>query len=203
MPNLSDSSVIEKISNWAKLRDIPLDDLLEDINHSKYFKYAFAKDPTRQNIYEKAAVDFLETIPLIKHVVKLSTSGEKALFVNRGILSLGENINKTKREQQKSKSIDVKFILKAYKERVDDLSCYAMLKYTESEGGAQDNQLSDLRIFLENCPTKRQECFIVFADGNYYVSRIQQLKTEFDIPTKRRVFTLNEFEGYALEGRIV
>jgi len=40
--NLSDSSVIEKISNWAKLRDIPLDDLLEDINHSKYFKYAFA-----------------------------------------------------------------------------------------------------------------------------------------------------------------
>lgn len=201
--DLNDASVKEKITNWAKLRGISTDDLLVDINNSKYFKYAFCKDPIRQNIYEKSAIDFLSKISLIKHIVKLPTNGEGAIFVDKGILTFGENIQKTKREQQKSKSIDTKFVVKAYKQRMSDLSCYAMLKYTESEGGAQDNQFTDLRIYLENCPLKRQECFIAFTDGDYYTNRIQQLRNEFDIPSKRRIFTLNEFEIYVLEGRLI
>ncbi len=201
--NLTDASVRLKINNWASLRGIDIEDLLIDIQGSKYFKYTFAKDPVRQNIYEKAALEFLSNILLIKNVTKLPAGREKALFVNNGILTLGENIPRTRREEHKSKSIDIKFTVKAYKQRKADLICYAMHKYTEAEGGAQDNQLSDLRIFLENCPTKRQECYIAFTDGNYYNNRIQKLKSEFDILSKRRVFTLNEFEICVLEGHII
>ena len=201
--NLSDVSVRLKIGNWATLRGIDVNDLLLDIESSKYFRFAFAKDPNRQNIYEKAALDFLRCIPLIKDITKLPLSGEKALFVSNGILTLGENTSRTRREEHKSKSIDFKFTIRPYGQRTTELMCYAMHKYTEVEGGAQDNQYTDLQVFLENCPTKRHECFIVFADGDYYTSRLETMKGMFDIPTKRRIFTLNEFEICVMNGGII
>ena len=201
--DLNDNSVREKIETWAILRGIEVTELMADIVNSKFFKYTFAKDPNRQNIYEKAAFEFLCNIPLIKDVRKLAPGGEKAYFVVNGQLTPGEKTSRTHREQHKSKSIDFKFIVKPYNQRKIELTCYAMHKYTESEGGAQDNQYSDLRLFLENCPTKRQECYIVFADGKYYTDRLKELKKEFDISTKRKVFTLNEFEVCVMEGEII
>ena len=201
--DLQDPSVLEKIFNWAALRGIDMASLLDDIQHSRYFKYAFAKDPVRQNLYERTALEFLQTLPLVTNTAKLASGGEKSLFVHNGILTLGENIPRTRRAEHKSKSIDFKFVVRAKGKRKSDLVCYAMHKYTESEGGAQDNQFSDLRLFLYNCPLKRQECYIAFADGDYYVNRLQSLKDEFDVPTKRRVFTLNEFEQVVAQGEII
>ena len=201
--DLQEPSIQKKVLNWAELRGIALQDLLQDIEHSKYFKYAFAKDPVRQNLYERLALDFLSNLPLLKDVVKLAPNGEKSLFVHKGILTLGENIPRTQRAESKSKSIDFKFAIKPFGQRKHDITCYAMHKYTEGEGGAQDNQYSDLRLFLYNCPTNRQECYIAFADGYYYTSRLRSLKDEFDTASKRRVFTLNEFESYILDGGVV
>ena len=201
--DLHTPSTLLKVRNWAMLRGIGLDDLLSDIECSKYFKLAFVKDPNRQNIYEKAAFEFLCGIALLKNVVKLPSSGERALFVSNGILTPGENVPRTRREERKSKSIDFKFIVKPCGRRKVDLICYAMHKYTEAEGGAQDNQCADLQLFLENCPIKRQECFIVFADGDYYISRVAEMIEMFDIPTKRRVLTLNEFESRVLNGEVI
>lgn len=201
--NLNDPSVNTKIINWATLRGIEPDKLLLDIEQSTYFKYAFVKDPNRQNVYEKAALNFLVSTPMIKDAIKLPHNGVNALFVNKGILTPGENISRTQREEQKSKSIDFKFTIKPCGQRTTTLTCYAMHKYTDSEGGAQDNQFSDLRLFLENCPTKRLECYIAFADGEYYATRIQQLKDEFNIISKRRVFTLNEFAASVSSGCII
>lgn len=198
--DLCDPSVRKKIANWARLRGINLQDVMTDIESSRYFRYAFAKDPVRQNLYERLALDFLRGLPLLRDVAKLAAGGEKSLFVHKGILTLGENISRTRRADSKSKSIDFKFTVKPIGDRKHDIVCYAMHKYTEGEGGAQDNQYSDLRLFLYNCPRDRQECFIAFADGDYYAGRLQSLKNEFDIVSKRRVFTLNEFELCVVNG---
>lgn len=201
--DLTDKKTMQKVENWATLRGIEINDLLSDIKQSKYFKYAFCKDPNKQNIYEKAELNFLKNIHLIKNVIKLENSGENALYVNNHILAKGEDSPKIRREKYKSKSIDFKFTILPHKNRSNKLTCYAMHKYTEINGGAQDNQFQDLRIFLENSPLERGECFIALADGEYYTKKIIQLKKEFDIISKRRVFTSNELEEYILSGEVI
>jgi hypothetical protein len=176
---------------------------MSDIKQSKYFACMFCKDPNKQNIYEKHEFDFIKQMPYVEDIVKLDPNGENSKYVNNHILSTGEDTRRTHRQENKSKSIDFKFKILPYGERKKKITIYAMHKYTESNGGAQDNQYQDLRIFLQNAPLNREECFIALADGEYYDKRIFDLKKEFDVITKRRVFTSNELEQYIIEGKII
>jgi len=199
--SLDEPYVLTKVHNWAKDRGIiDFENLYREIKECKYFKMVFAKDPSKQNIYEKAALNFLRSITILDKVEKLPPNGEQAQYVINSELSSGEPSKSSRKKRGKSKSIDFKFIILPIGNRTKKITCYAMHKYTEQMGGAQDNQFQDLRLFLENSPIDREECFIAFADGEYYKNKIVSMKKEFDIVSKRRVFTLNEFEEKVING---
>lgn len=112
----------------------------------------FIKDPGRQNISEKLALEILQ-------VEKLPSQGKNCIrFNDEGkIVSIASN---------NTKSAD--FIWKDY---------YVTQKYTDSMGGAQDNQRNDVIDFLKRGSIQHKVAAIV--DGKYWDVWRDKLKEEF------------------------
>jgi len=197
--NTEDPETLKKITTKALQMGVGAEELIAAVNANVYLKMMFAKDPSKQNIYEIAELKFLQTIPHVKSAVKIEAAGNKAVYVDRGVLSVGES-GKTTRRGSKSKSIDFKIVVLPKGQRTKVQTIYAMHKYTESEGGAQDNQRQDIITYLENAPLERAECFVALLDGEYYTKKLAGLKAEFDVVGHRRVLTSNEFESVVVGG---
>ena len=193
--------VMLKITNRAELMGVDPSELANAVNNDDYLRMMFAKDPSKQNIFETGALEFLCSIPGVKSVTKLPAAGPNAIYVDNHVLSLGET-GKTTRKGTKSKSIDFKIELGILGKSKRDTTIYAMHKYTEHVGGAQDNQFQDIITFLENVPLKRVECFVALLDGNYYTPKMANMKKEYTVVGHRRVMTSNEFEIDVLNGVI-
>lgn len=60
-----------KIQNWSEKYGFEKEEVENKILQDDMFVANFAKDPSKQNIYEKLAVQFIKSIPFISKFVNL------------------------------------------------------------------------------------------------------------------------------------
>lgn len=112
----------------------------------------FCKDPGKQNISEKLAIEVLS-------VKKLPSQGKNCIRFN-------DNGDIVSTSSGNTKSAD--FMYGEY---------YATQKYTDGEGGAQDNQRNDVIDFLKRGSIKHKVAAVV--DGVYWDKYRDVIRTEF------------------------
>ena len=112
----------------------------------------FCKDPGKQNISEKLAIEVLS-------VEKLPSQGKNCIRFN-------DNGDIVSTSAGNTKSAD--FMYGEY---------YATQKYTDGEGGAQDNQRNDVIDFLKRGSIKHKVAAVV--DGVYWDKYRDVIRAEF------------------------
>lgn len=112
----------------------------------------FCKDPGKQNISEKLAIEVLG-------VKKLPSQGKNCIRFN-------DNGDIVSTSSGSTKSAD--FMYGEY---------YATQKYTDGEGGAQDNQRNDVIDFLKRGSIKHKVAAVV--DGVYWDKYRDVIRAEF------------------------
>ena len=136
-----------------------VDDVLMAIQRSVVVRACFRKDPGRQSIHEKTQ---LEWIRRHRHpdIVKLK-SAKGGYIIADGNLVVAE----TGRPSNATKTFDTFDVSR---------NAYGILKYSTTEGGAQDNQYKDVKDFVRQIlafyaahPGAR-ELFEFYLDGPYY-----------------------------------
>lgn len=146
--------VQEKIANHVAAFDgvMSAEEVREAILTSIIVASKFCKDPGKQNISEKLAAEVLG-------LTKLPASGRNSIRFNDS----GDIVSTA---TGNTKSAD--FIWNGY---------YTTQKYTDCEGGAQDNQRNDVIDFLKRGSIKHKVAAIV--DGVYWDKYRPQLIQEF------------------------
>lgn len=146
--------VIEKINNHVIAFDgiITVEEVKEGILSNVIIASKFCKDPGKQNISEKLAIEVLG-------VKKLPAQGKNCIRFN----DKGDIVSSS---SGATKSAD--FIYKEY---------YTTQKYTTGAGGAQDNQRNDVIDFLKRGSIKHKVAAIV--DGDYWDKYRDIIKAEF------------------------
>lgn len=143
-----------KIKNYCKKYSLDIEEINSRIRaKDRITASIFIKDPLKQNITENLISAYLKT-------VKLPSSGKRCVrFDSEGNIvdAKGNNI---------SKSAD--FYIGGV---------YYTQKYTNENGGAQDNQFADVEQFLRNGSKKHKVGAIL--DGNYWKTHKRILKKEF------------------------
>lgn len=152
--NIKASWVQEKISNHITAFDgiMTREEIEEAILNNIIVASKFCKDPGKQNISEKLAAEVLG-------LKKLSASGKKCIRFN-------DNGDIVSNSAGNTKSADFK--INGY---------YVTQKYTDGEGGAQDNQRNDVIDFLKRGSLKHKVAALV--DGLYWDKHISELRAEF------------------------
>ena len=151
---INKSWVQEKIKNHVEAFNgiMTKEEIEEGILTNTIIASKFCKDPGKQNISEKLAIKVLG-------VDKLPSQGKNCIrFNDAGDITSISNGN--------TKSAD--FMYKDY---------YTTQKYTDGEGGAQDNQRNDVIDFLKRGSIKHKVAAIV--DGSYWDKYRNILKEEF------------------------
>lgn len=173
---INNHDFVIKIKNHAEKYNREVEEVKLKIMEDDMFAEIFAKDPTKQNIYENLAAKYIKNLPIVKEFRKLPNNSK--MFVVNGEIS-------TKREND-VKSIDFTF-------KVKNKTIYASHKYIKAFGGAQDNQYNDIRTFLRNCNKLNQGdiYFIAICDGPYFETKIKNLIEEFG---SNNVAILNIYE---------
>jgi hypothetical protein len=120
----------------------------------------YAKSPKRQNVYEKAFIEYAEQVlPPDLKIGPLPNKGKNAFY------PLGGEVVGAKECPKGGllpKSFD--FLVQGKAGRV-----LIATKYTEDEGGAQDNQFRDLiNICSESLGMHGDTAVLLIADGPYY-----------------------------------
>lgn len=167
-----------KIENHIKRTNISLNEAQEIKNAIKAgnqpWLSVFMKDPKKQNVYEQIFIK--EVTGAGFNISKLPAVGKQALYVfNDGII---KNINKP----LEIKSLD--FYIKHPK-----MDIYVVHKYTNENGGAQDNQYHDVINQLKELGEKTENIVWFCLDGKYYNDqKINDLKA---IRPNSKIFNIN------------
>ncbi len=162
---MNDGDFQYKIGNWADKFGYEKEEVESMILENDMFAATFAKDPSKQNIYERLAVKYLKEISIIENFKNLPNNTK--LFVVDGQI--------TNVRDKEVKSIDFTF-------NVGDKKFYCSHKYIKAlNGGAQGNQYNDVRNFLRNCNKRNEgnEYFIAICDGPYFDSKISTMNEDF------------------------
>ncbi|CAG8724776.1 8829_t:CDS:2, partial [Cetraspora pellucida] len=140
-----------KIEKWCRKFGFDFEEVFKKAKSDYLFRAFFAKDPKKQNIYEKALANYLNSLEFITNFKKLSSGGKNARYIDRGVVRKGEMI---------------KF--------------YAYHKYIEESGGAQDNQFKEIKNCIEVGRNGSQEVnrrIVFICDGAYFTDKkIKELK---------------------------
>lgn len=162
--------VKEKIKNHAIAFGgiITEKQIREEILRSDVVASKFCKDPSKQNISEILAEKILG-------VKKLPGSGKNCIrFNDNGEIVYNKRLN--------TKSAD--FFYNGF---------YATQKYTNENGGAQDNQFADVVDFLKRGSIKHKVMAIV--DGAYWDDKKEILKNEFKNNKNVLITSITEITG--------
>ena len=154
-----------KITNHAEKFGREYDEVKSKIMTDDMYAEWFAKDPAKQNIYEKLAASYISVIEDVVDFRNLPNSAK--MFIVEGKVT-SERLNDVK-------SIDFHF-------KVGDNNIYASHKYIKATyGGAQDNQYNDIRNFLRNCNkiSSGNNYYIAICDGPYFDTKIKVLNDHF------------------------
>jgi len=79
----------DKIKKWCDKFDFKFDEIFDKAKSDSYFRAFFAKDPKKQNIYEKILANYISSFPFISNFKKLNSGGKGALYIDRGVLRKG------------------------------------------------------------------------------------------------------------------
>lgn len=152
--NINEPWVQEKIDKYLISFDgfITKEEVEQSILVDRVAASHFIKDPGKQNISEKLAIQILG-------VEKLPSAGKKSIRFNDEGDIVSTAVGNTK-------SAD--FLYKSY---------YATQKYTVNFGGAQDNQRNDVIDFLKRGSIKHRVAAIV--DGEYWDKWRDELILQF------------------------
>jgi len=160
-----DKNLIEKIEkflihNQFLKQKYVINDILSKIQDDELFASHFVISPKKQSFAENLQKKYLESY----YDTKLEKS--KLRFNERA--EFGE----FKKNKTTTKTIDF---------YAPEIQCYFICKYTEEEGGSQNNQENDVISFImatlkyfEN--NDNDEYFIFILDGNYYQNKFADLK---------------------------
>ena len=146
-----------KITNASKRWGISEEEIIKSVSNDLVAAAHFAKDPSRQNMYEQIAADYI--ISKIEHVKDFKKLPNNKLVIIKGEIRDKKDAKST----SGAKSIDFFWHYKGIK-------VYASHKHTNQEGGAQDNQYQDLQNFIREARENKDKgiVFIAIADGPYY-----------------------------------
>lgn len=175
--NISSPEMQKKIINFSSKYNLNKRYVEQKIIDDYSFRVQFAIDPSRQSYHEDIAYDYLKDLEIANKCIRLPASGGNAKYVTEnGIVngSLGKKISN-------SKSIDFEF-------EIDNVKIYISHKYTKDDGGAQDNQFNDIKLFINdvnlmlnnNISNKYEnKIFIALVDGPYYKrgNRLEELRS--------------------------
>lgn len=164
-----DNDTLKKVSKFCGRFDADEREVIEKILSDDLFAFFFIKDPKKQNIYEKTAVEFISGIKGISYIKNLPNN--KKIFIVDG------QISDTKKDTN-VKSVDFEIIYRGK-------TFYAFHKFINVEGGAQDNQYNDVKTCMKN--SIGNEVGIIFiCDGPYFNrrNRMEYLKSIEDENTK-------------------
>ena len=142
------------------------------ISRDHLFASQFAKDPKKQNVYEKCALDFLASIPGFGDIKKLPSGPPNSMHLIQGNVLPASAL---KSSQRATKSIDFYWTFRV--SETISIQVYASHKYTGEGGGAQDNQRVDLEHSLDQARGLDPKImFLAIADGNYYKAHIPRIR---------------------------
>ncbi len=154
-----------KIENFCRQHGFNREEIVANIESNRIVAAFFAKNPNKQNFYEKTAERFIRSLK--------GVSGFKGSRDQNKDLINGAVINKSTIQKSggvsDAKTIDFEWNYSACK-------FYAYHKYTKEGGGSQDNQYKDLQVFIKhaNMSTATHTYFIAIADGAYYESQVSE-----------------------------
>lgn len=185
-----------KILNWDNKFGYSFEKIKEKIIDDEIFRCVFAKDPAKQNLYQTLAANYISTLEGVKNFDILPSGGKNAIYLTNGKILKGSAL---KNQSKDIKSID--FIWN-YK----DFTFYVSHKYTETNGGAQDNQYKDIQDFLNHSRdcNEKKIIFLAICDGDYYLQKDSKTGDETKIKRLTRltdnktsfVLTINELENF-------
>lgn len=186
--NITSVDVLTKIRNWAERNSLEPEFVRYKLLTDDTFALHFVKDPSRQSLHQTVAARHIkQQLPLVEDFHSLPASGAKAEYVVSGMVVSG---TQHALMQSEGKSIDFKW---AYGRDGHTFRVYATHKHTKEEGGSQDNQFQDVKLFLEAAQrcTDPSILFLAICDGEYYQrpydgesSRIASLQRDYG---RRRV----------------
>lgn len=162
---IENSDFVLKITNHAEKFGRSFDEVKEKIMIDDMYAEIFAKDPSKQNIYEKLAAKYISDLDIVSNFRNLPNSAK--MFVVEGFV--------VNTRQNDVKSIDFHF-------KIGEKNIYASHKYIKATyGGAQDNQYNEVRNFLRNCNkiNSGNDFYIAICDGPYFETKIETLNSEF------------------------
>ena len=170
---------------------ISYDEILQELCDGRYCAMRlFAKDPLKQNFAENLQIEYLKQTHY-KNIIKLKSGGLNAHYLFNG--EIITNVSSAPKDTQCTKSLDF-----LYSETDNQIYFYA--KYTNDEGGAQDNQTADAQKFVvqanEYCnKNKNNKLFVLLCDGKHYSRDLKNnLRKKIDDNNKSRVFVCGSTE---------
>ena len=200
--NKIDIKLKEKIDNFCDRRCIEYELVKYKILTDDLFILFFIKDPGKQSIHQKLASEYLEKVENVYEFSTLPANGKNALYVINGMVLTEEQANVS---SSTVKSIDFEW---KYLNQVGDIiQCYASHKYTNDEGGGQDNQYKDIISFLENSQKHKSTntFFYAICDGKYYqratngyMTRMEYLNNTYR-GNRTIALTINDIEQHMLK----
>ena len=179
--NKKNPELIKKIKNKKDKFNLvrTVDNILNEAKNNEFIEALLMKDPTTQNFHENTQLEYQNKKG--NNIKKLPGSGKKALYLSESELIT----NQSKKPDKGTKSLD--FFNK-------DKRQYVYAKHTEEDGGSQDNQCKDCKIFIEeadkycNKYPNKGEKFILLIDGKYYNdNRRKKLKSMISNNNKEKI----------------
>ena len=165
-----DSHLIERIENFRRDKmteeeraKITVDNFIESIQSNTIIRATFRKDPTKQNIYEKAQIKCIQG--KYPDAYKMNADIGGLCISDYDMFQVSKKIP---RPASATKTFDVS---------IPSQKIYGVLKYTSEPGGAQDNQYADVKHFIVQIVgylTKHvdaEEVFVFYLDGKYYTPK--------------------------------
>lgn len=172
--NLESQEYRTKIKEWGDKFDFDFDTIFAKAKSDPYFRAFFAKDPKKQNIYERTLGKYISSFDFVSNFQQLSSGGKSACYLDRGVIRQGNEYP----HEKPAKSIDFAWNIKNKNGEI--IKFYAFHKYIEESGGAQDNQFNEIKKCIEvgrngSQETNRRVIFI--CDGDYFTEeKIRVLK---------------------------
>lgn len=169
-----EAELMKKIKFFAERTDIPEHEVISDIQQSRTAAAQFAKDPKRQNIYEKISLKFMKDRAKEHgiNIMKLPQDETNALYLDEnGAIRAKRRTN----DRTIGKALD--FVASKGNQKV-----YISHKYTGESGGMQGSQSDEQLHYMKKfAGAERIEPGVHFAtvcDGQYYEGGgIQEIKS--------------------------
>jgi len=157
--------------------------ILEEMKTNTMLRAFIRKDPTRQTIHEKTQIDWVR-LHKYSDVQKMNADTGGICMTNHKLCKITG-----KRASTATKSFDT---------YVPSKNIYAVLKHTNTPGGAQDNQYKDVIHFITEIvgylseTTEAPENFEFYLDGKYYTQeKISTLEKMIPENFKNKIIITN------------